>query len=109
MIILFFCLQISKLLVVGGDSPTHMAVRCINFLLANKMQLRFNRTGVRGKLNFSQVLEPIIKGKLLNCFLHVVVVVSGISTSSPDQIKSLSEQIKSWSDQIKSLSDQIKS
>lgn len=47
-IILFF--SFSKLFVVGGDSPTHMAVPCINFLLANNMQLRFNRSGVRGNL-----------------------------------------------------------
>ena len=50
-------------MVIGGDSPQDMTVRAITYLMCNPMQMVFNRTGSRGKLNFSEVLEPLIKGK----------------------------------------------
>jgi hypothetical protein len=49
----------------AGDDVRSSVRRMISALLIPAMQVRFNRTGIKGKFRFSEYLEPLLKGKVV--------------------------------------------
>lgn len=58
-------IKICQLKKQGGLTIAEAVSRMLKCLLSIHLQRKFNRTGANGKLQFTQHLEPLIKGKVL--------------------------------------------
>jgi hypothetical protein len=54
---------VTELCRFSGKTVSESVRRMIDRLISGTLQIMFNRTGKNGKKSFSDVLEPLLKGK----------------------------------------------